>query len=126
MVDDYVNTTLSTASTTATSVSGSPSVTCVIGASGDFEVTAGAFVDWPANCTGTAYLVIDGTTGPYSIFAGGGAGVGATNTQSTRRWGPSGQGWSNALSVSLLTPGSHTFTMEYSSSNGTTSFRRAT
>src|ERR1019366_5224590 len=65
--DDYAGPTLSTTSATPVGLSGSPFVNINLGASGDCEITAGAFVGCAANDTGNAYLVDDGTP-PNSFF----------------------------------------------------------
>jgi hypothetical protein len=108
-VADYVDTSLTITSTTPSAVSGSPTVTVVIGASGDCKITAGAYIGVPSGDTGIAYLVVDGDT-PWTIFNLGGTGA-AANVQSTRRW----KSWRG----SGLTPNTaHTFTMHYASVDG--------
>jgi hypothetical protein len=114
-IDDYVGTTLSTASATPVGLTGSPFVNITIGANGDCEVTAGAFVGCNANDTADAYLVIDGGT-PYSVFGLGSTAASAGNVQSTRRistWIPA---------IFPLAPGGHSFTMAYASTSGTANF----
>ena len=114
-VDDYVGTTLPTTSGTPVGLSGSPFVNITIGASGDCEITAGAFVGYPTAGSANAYLLIDGGTA-YSIFGGSGAGAGAGNLQSTRRistWIPA---------IFPLAPGGHSFTMAYAATGGTGNF----
>lgn len=82
--DDYAGPTLSTTSATPVRLSGSPFVNINLGASGDCEITAGAFVGCAANDTANGYLVIDGGT-PESIFGLGSTAASAGNVQSTRR-----------------------------------------
>jgi hypothetical protein len=65
-------------------LSGSPFVNINLGASGDCEITAGAFVGCAANDTANAYLVIDGGASE-SIFGLGSTAASAGNVQSTRR-----------------------------------------
>lgn len=113
--DDYVNTTLTTSSSSAAAIAGSPSVTVDIAASGDFEVTCASFIGVPSNSSGIIYLVIDGTDvgsiAEVSSQATGGAGASAC---SIRRW--------TAWAGPALSPGSHTFSLLYSSSSGTCNF----
>jgi hypothetical protein len=113
--DDYVDTTLSTTSGTPVGLSGSPFVNITIGASGDCEITAGAFVGYPTAGSALAYLLVDGGTA-YSIFGGSGSSAAAGNLQSTRRistWIPA---------IFPLAPGGHSFTMAYVATGGTGNF----
>jgi hypothetical protein len=112
--DDYVGTTLSTTSATPVGLSGSPFVNINVGASGDAEITAGAFVGCAANDTANAYLVIDGGT-PDSIFGLGSTAASAGNVQSTRRL-------STWLGTTLNPAVGHSFTMAYASTSGTANF----
>jgi opacity protein-like surface antigen len=110
-----VSTTLSTTSGTPVGLGGSPTVTVNIGASGDCEITAGAFVGYPTAGSANAYLTVD-FNGPYSIFGGSGSSAGAGNLQSTRRistWLPA---------IFPLSPGSHTFGIQYAATGGTGNF----
>jgi hypothetical protein len=110
-VDAYHNGTLSTTSTTPVALTGSPTVTCDIAASGDCEVTVGAFIGILGSSEGLVYLVVDGGT-PTQILAvsnSNTAGI-AINSQSIRKW-ISWQG-------SGLTPGAHTFSLAYESQSG--------
>lgn len=115
-VSNYVDATLSTTSATPVSLTGSPTVTCDIGQSGDFLVTVGSDIGVDPNCTGTVYLVVDGG-GARSIVGVSCSdptnGI-AANVQSTRR--------ATQWSIGTVTPGSHTFTLKYSSSSGTANF----
>jgi opacity protein-like surface antigen len=114
-LDDYVSTTLSTTSGTPVTLTGSPTVNIDIGANGDCEITAGAFVGYPTAGSATAYLAVD-LHGPYSIFGMSGSSAGAGNVQSTRRistWIPS---------IFPLSPGTHAFNMLYEASGGTGNF----
>jgi hypothetical protein len=113
-LDDYAGTTLSTASTSPVSLSGSPTVTIDTGASGDAEITAGAFVGYPTAGSATAYLLIDGGT-PHSIFGGSGSSASAGNFQSTRRL-------STWLGSTIAPDATHTFTMQYEAGGGTGNF----
>ena len=112
--DDYAGPTLSTTSATPVGLSGSPFVNINLGASGDCEITAGAFVGCAANDTANAYLVIDGGT-PESIFGLGSTAASAGNVQSTRRI-------STWLSTTLAPNVGHSFTMAYASTSGTANF----
>jgi hypothetical protein len=85
-----------------------------VGASGDAEITAGAFVGCAANDTANAYLVIDGGT-PHSIFGLGSTAASAGNVQSTRRL-------STWLGSTIAPNVSHSFTMAYASTSGTANF----
>jgi len=112
-VTDYVSSALTCSSTTPASIAGSPSVTIVTGATGDYLITAGAYVGTPTGGTATAYVVIDGGS-PHSIFGLGGSGANSGNPQSTRQ----GSTW-----LTTLTPNvAHTFTMKYATSTGTSTF----
>jgi hypothetical protein len=113
-LDDYAGSTLSTTSGTPVSLSGSPTVTIDTGASGDCEITAGAFVGYPTAGSANAYLLIDGGT-PHSIFGMSGSSAGAGNVQSTRRL-------STWLGSTIAPDASHTFTMQYEAGGGTGNF----
>jgi len=112
--DDYAGPTLSTTSATPVGLSGSPFVNINLGASGDCEITARAFVGCAANDTANAYLVIDGGT-PQSIFGLGSTAASAGNVQSTRRI-------STWLGTTLTPNVGHSFTMAYASTSGTANF----
>jgi hypothetical protein len=99
---------------TPVGLSGSPFVNINVGASGDAEITAGAFVGCAANDTANAYLVIDGGT-PDSIFGLGSTAASAGNVQSTRRL-------STWLGTTLNPAVGHSFTMAYASTSGTANF----
>jgi hypothetical protein len=114
-VDNYHNGTLSTTSTTPVALTGSPTVTCDIAASGNCEVTAGAFVGVDATAEGLMWLTVDGTSvGQIAgVSNGNSAGIGG-NVQSTRNlalWQGSG-----------LTPGQHAFGLLFSATSGTANF----
>ena len=112
--DDYAGPTLSTTSATPVGLSGSPFVNINLGASGDCEITAGAFVGCAPNDTANAYLVIDGGT-PESIFGLGSTAASAGNVQSTRRI-------STWLGTTLTPNVGHSFTRAYASTRGTANF----
>jgi hypothetical protein len=95
-------------------LSGSPFVNINVGASGDAEITAGAFVGYPTAGSANAYLVIDGGT-PLSIFGGSGSSAAAGNFQSTRRL-------STWLGTTLIPNVGHSFTMAYAATGGTGNF----
>jgi hypothetical protein len=90
-------------------------VTIDIGANGDCEITAGAFVGYPAAGSANAYLVIDSNPAA-SIFGGSGLSAGAGNLQSTRRistWLPT---------LFPLSAGPHTFNVQCAATGGTGNF----
>lgn len=112
----YSDTALSTASATPVSLSGSPSVTAYLGASGDCLLTISAYIGVPANSTGVVYLTIDGTdAGEYVDLSNSGTAGIAGNVQSTRKLS---QWYGSTLSPST----NHTFGLEFSSSSGTSNF----
>lgn len=115
-VSDYHDGTLSTASATPVSLVGSPSVTVVIGASGDCKITCGSFIGVGSNASGIVYLQIDGgaSTSILELSDADPSGAAAANVQSTRKYSQ----WTGGT----LTPGSHTFGLLYSSSSGTSNF----
>jgi hypothetical protein len=86
-------------------------VTVTIGASGDCEITAGAFADISAAGGAFSYLPIDGGTPESTFGIDCAAGIEA-NVQTTRRL--------STLLSGTLTPGAHTFTMQYEASGGVT------
>lgn len=112
-VHAYNAATLSTTSTTATAITGSPTVSAVIGASGDAEITISAFVQVTTATTAFAALYIDGVlAGPTSCFdlvAGtGGAGVAMSTTLLL-----------SLFNGATIAPGSHTFSLKYLVGSGT-------
>lgn len=97
--------------TSYTLFANAPTVTSVIGASGDAIITASAFVTNPNGGTGDAALVVDGGAPALMIASGSASAAIACATTSVRRlvtW-TSGPG--------LLTPGEHTFVLYYKTDN---------
>jgi hypothetical protein len=113
--DTYVSTTLNTTSGTPVTLAGSPTLTVNIGANGDCEITAGAFVGYPTAGSANAYLIIDSHPAA-SIFGMSGSSAGAGNLQSTRRIST----WLPALFP--LSVGPHSFNMQYAATGGTGNF----
>jgi len=97
--------------TSYTLFANAPTVTAVIGASGDAIITASSFVTNTNGGFGDAALVVDGGAPALMIASGSASAAIACATTSVRRlvtW-TSGPG--------LLTPGSHTFTLYYKTDN---------
>lgn len=126
-VDSYVNMTLTTTSTTAAPITGSPQVIVNIASSGDARVTCGAFIGLNTNeVEGVVYLNGTGPAGTglvsfanQSIIAvSSSAGGVAINSQSTR----SLVSWLTAKGVltagQTLNPGTWTFTLTYQALSG--------
>lgn len=88
-----------------------PTVTAVIGASGDAIITASSFVTNPNGGTGDAALVVDGGTPAVMIASGSASAAIACATTSVRRL----LGWNTG--PGLLAPGPHTFTLWYKTDN---------
>jgi hypothetical protein len=115
-LSSYVNGTLSTTSSTAASIAGSPSITANIGASGDCELTVAAYINVPAGALGTVFIVADGGAA-WSLTAldnfNGSAALSASVCGMVK--------WKQRTAGSL-TPGSHAFTLKYATTAGTANF----
>lgn len=97
--------------TSYTAFPNAPTVTAVIGASGDAVVTASSFVTNPSGGTGDIALVIDGGAPSLIVAAGCASTAVAISGASIRRL----KGWTSG--PGLITPGEHTFTLYYKTSN---------
>ena len=121
-VDAFYEGSLSTSSETPVSITNSPSVTCWVGASGNVRISASSQVDISgANSTATAVLTVDGNTIPVTVlevpFAIFYVGTSASNLT----LGTSGVASYYAITGGLtLSPGEHTFGLQYASLTGTT------
>lgn len=109
LVSVYAGVTLSTTSTTYVALTGSPSVTAVIGASGNAKVTVSAYVTAGSNATSLVGLVVDGGTANDVISLGNSSSGSLSMNLQTSRLMSSFTG--------SLTPGSHTFSLKYRSSS---------
>ena len=112
----------STTSDTPVSLSTSPEVICDIGSSGDAILSVNSFISTPTDVSGYVYLLVDGSnilgSTAWLVVGAGGSALGIT-AQSTSRL---------TQIASALSPGPHTFTLQYSSSTSgqTVTFSYAT
>lgn len=108
----FHKTTLTTTSTTPVSLPTSPTVTAIIGKSGDALVTISAFIGMTPNpAESSISLTIDGTLHGQWCAASASASRVGLNSSTVRRLSDQGI---------TLTKGSHTFALKYTSSKSTT------
>jgi hypothetical protein len=111
----YVNGPLATSSTTPFAITGSPSVTAYLGASGDALVTVCCLMNTGITSTlGEVDLWVDGSSYGSALFMGYPSSAGSAveaSCSTTRRLSD----WEGALPAN----GNHVFTLRYSSSAGT-------
>lgn len=100
----------STTSDTPVDLATSPVVMCEIGSHGDAIISVNSYIGTPISVSGFVYLMIDGVNplgaGNEWLVAGGGAAL-ALTVQATSRL---------KQVSSALTPGEHTFKLQYASS----------
>jgi hypothetical protein len=112
----YSAATLQTASTTPVTLSGAPALDVYLGHSGDALVEVGAFIETPAaNATGTVYLTVNSNAAQQALVLGDTAGSVAGNVFTRRvlsQWLPN----------YAVANADNTFTLQFSSLNGTTTF----
>jgi len=110
LVSDYADATISTESTSWTALAGSPTVTAVLGASGDAMVTVSAFIGMGvADSTCSIGLAVDGGS-PEQWVALSSASTVGVNATTVRQLSKSG--------IGALTKGPHTFTLQYMTTDG--------
>jgi hypothetical protein len=114
VVDAYASVVGSTSSTSYTTISGSPTLTVDLGASGDAVVTVSAFITLGSVAAEGEVALVINNNAPLTILAFAGAAGGAASCSSTRRLAS----WD-----ALGSPGSNSFSLQYLTTAGTANFQ---